>query len=509
MPQALQKVEQRDLETADTKQHRNPTWERATPASETFCHRNARKVGYAGHIPGERYHVGRSLTGGLPRREDRAPLEREHFEPPPPPVERDADMVHAMGFRQARLLAQSDASVRQYRNCKGTNRWAPFGVDADDEPPQLSDRSKRRLRSPIARGALPGSQRSDVMRGGYAATLPASSSPASSSSTVPRRAESAPTRRRTLSPRPSPRQSPRPSPRSRPDDYLLGRIDWARASDERGIRRFDSSYMARPEEATPLWTLAEQFGGWGGYRNMAESVHSSERAAVRAANAADAAARVCDVTGPHARRSAWHQQREESTREARALLLRPSREEQGEGTSIRGGCSGDGTSRSHGGSETQRSNRHNSHERLEYLRERPFEHRSDRYGSHERLDYLRDQARRTMLRRGLDYDAGVGMRTDAATGSAGGDGGLSARGSSSHRQHRLALTHQQQQEEGTVAAVNRPVRPLNRAASNEQTGTGGWYRGYRGREHVHRAPLQQRGVRDGASLAMRTAIVCV
>lgn len=107
-----------------------PSFEHKSPTNELYkvSSGSGVKIGYKGHIPGGRHVIGTSVNGNVPI---------SVCEPPPPPVPlppRSALEVHRTAFRPARHVAQQEATLRQYR-LQGTNRWAPFGVDTQDDPP--------------------------------------------------------------------------------------------------------------------------------------------------------------------------------------------------------------------------------------------------------------------------------------------------------------------------------------------------------------------------------------
>ena len=108
-----------------------PSFDHTTPDAELHrTHVGGLKVGYKGHIPGARFQVGACPAGNVPRREcEPMPLGLQVQLAAPP---RYASEVHRKAFKPARQRAQQEASVRQYR-LQGLNRWAPFGVDTDDQ----------------------------------------------------------------------------------------------------------------------------------------------------------------------------------------------------------------------------------------------------------------------------------------------------------------------------------------------------------------------------------------
>mgnify|MGYP006153336147 CR=1 FL=1 len=96
----------------------HPSFARASPEDET--HRRAVggiKVGYRGHIPNSRNHVGSAVAGGMPL---------QLFQPPgfmPALPTRSETELSRAAFVRAPYIAQTDATLRQYQ-LHGTNRFA-------------------------------------------------------------------------------------------------------------------------------------------------------------------------------------------------------------------------------------------------------------------------------------------------------------------------------------------------------------------------------------------------
>ena len=116
---------------AETPGAGRPSWDHSTPLRT--LHKTSVEGGvlpsYGGYIPGGRHVIGTSASGNVPRS---AYQQAEPAPPLPPTPPRSAVEMHRSSFKPARLVAQQEATLRQYR-LRGVNRWAPYGVDVADD----------------------------------------------------------------------------------------------------------------------------------------------------------------------------------------------------------------------------------------------------------------------------------------------------------------------------------------------------------------------------------------
>ena len=89
------------------------------------------KVGYGGHVPGERNHFGSNHQGQLPRVEYSEPAQ-SHASLPGPPSEGE---IRKMEFEPAWHLAQATGTAKQHFEVHHrSGRSAPFGLDSINAP---------------------------------------------------------------------------------------------------------------------------------------------------------------------------------------------------------------------------------------------------------------------------------------------------------------------------------------------------------------------------------------
>ena len=92
------------------------------------------KVGYGGHVPGEKNHFGSNHQGKLPRVEYEQPQAFPQGSPPRPLSEGE---VRKLEFEPAWHLAQASGTAKQhYEVAHRSGRAAPFGLDSTNAPYQ-------------------------------------------------------------------------------------------------------------------------------------------------------------------------------------------------------------------------------------------------------------------------------------------------------------------------------------------------------------------------------------
>ena len=109
------------------------------------------KVGYGGHVPGAQAHYGSMHQGGVP-------LHDYAYTPsqPSPPHTPTAAELRRHTFVNARELAQSDGTRRQYTSVDNASRSAPFGVDEHVYYATESSRMGARSQVGASDGSRPG-----------------------------------------------------------------------------------------------------------------------------------------------------------------------------------------------------------------------------------------------------------------------------------------------------------------------------------------------------------------
>jgi len=92
------------------------------------------KVGYGGHVPGERNHFGSNHQGNLPRVEY-GYAEPRSFPRGSPPRSPTSGEIRKMEFEPAWHLAQATGTAKQhYEVAHGSGKAAPFGLDPTNAP---------------------------------------------------------------------------------------------------------------------------------------------------------------------------------------------------------------------------------------------------------------------------------------------------------------------------------------------------------------------------------------